>query len=131
MPSDKKIMGAIEVKGAEVILLLPNLRKRDQKQFEEFFTFLDLFFLSLAPGETELWLGAEVGLPANNRQCGRLRGEKVGEVIPFPWPLPCTVEPRLMPGRPGQLSARPALLEVTAGEKQRSSVGEADLDNYT
>lgn len=131
MPSDKKIMGAIEVKGAEVILLLPNLRKRDQNQFEEFFTFLNLFFLSFAPGETELWLGAVAGLPANSRQCGRLRGEKVGKVIPFPWPLQCTVEPWLMPGHPGQLSARPALLEVTAGEKQLSSVDEAGLDNCT
>lgn len=131
VPSDRKKMGAIEGKGAEEVLLLPNLRNRDQKQFEEFFIFLDLFFLSLAAGQTELWLGVVVGLPPHNRQCGRLRREKVGEAIPFPWSLPCTVETWLMPGHPGQLSARPALLEVTAGEKQQSSVAEAGLDNYT
>lgn len=32
---------------------------------------------------------------------------------------------------PGQLSACPALLGVTAGEEQLSSVGKASMDNYT
>lgn len=101
VPSDRKKMGAIEGKGAEVVLLLPNLRNRDQKQFEEFFIFFDLFFLSLVPGQTELWLGVVVRLLPHNRQCGRLCREKVGEVIPFPRSLLCTVETWLMPGHQG------------------------------
>ena len=49
VPGDRKKMGAIEGKGAELMLLLPNLRNRDQKKFEESFIFFGLVLFISCP----------------------------------------------------------------------------------
>lgn len=112
----------------------PNLRNREQKQFYKVLIFvfeLVLFYpLPLDRGccGLELWL-------VQASQCG----------LPFPvwkteegrrWerqsPLHCHCDIPWSPGWcPGQCSVHSALLEFTDRQEQRSSVGEAGLNNYT
>lgn len=117
VPQDRKKMGAMEGDGTDIIPT--NLGNRVQKDFLLNLVFFWGFF----------W-GLFFFFFCYPLLLGRLHREKWERKSPSHCPC-CALQSLADVRYPGQLSAYAALLGVTAGEKQLSSVGKTGLDKCT